>query len=119
MTGDDFILYIKDKINKNERLKDSIDGKLVFGMIGLSSEAGEVMDILKKKMFYPNISGHCYNDKFNDSLRDELADTMYHAAIILECLGDSFEDIFDRCKTQADAKGNFNERGYWRDKFKS
>lgn len=76
------------------------DYHLVHAGMGLCTEAGEYMDVLKK---------HVYYDKpFNSvELAEELGDILWYVAIAADALGISMEEIADKNirKLQARYKG--------------
>ncbi|MBD3362513.1 hypothetical protein GF362_02230 [Candidatus Dojkabacteria bacterium] len=69
--------------NPDERAKN-----LLHGSIGISTEAGELLDHMKK---------HIYQDRDLDvvNIKEELGDIMWYMAIILRALNLDFEEILD------------------------
>ena len=63
--------------------------RLLHAAIGINTEAGEVIDLVKKQAFY---------GKQVDRLKfiDELGDLMWYTALALDSLGGSFEEVFER-----------------------
>lgn len=97
----DGIKYQKLAMRTNDglntaRLLNSIDvddlpftfdtGDLLNGALGLSGEAGEVADMIKKHIFH----GHALN---TDELVKELGDVLWYVALIAETIGKSLDTI--------------------------
>jgi NTP pyrophosphatase (non-canonical NTP hydrolase) len=89
--------YIKDAIktestdfkSMDERLsKDGLKRLLHAGM-GLSTEAGEFLDALKKHIFYGKEL-----DRVN--LAEEMGDVFWYCAIVASELGINFEEVMDK-----------------------
>lgn len=88
--------YIKSAISTESRDFDSIKNRmsevsnqrLLHAGIGLASEAGEVLDALKKHVFYG-----AELDRVN--LSEEVGDIFWHCALIADELGVSFSDIME------------------------
>lgn len=97
--------YIKDAIKTeatnfeamNERLMNDGTKRLLHAGIGLSTEAGEVLDALKKHIFYGKEL-----DKVN--LAEELGDLFWYMAILADELGIEFESVMDRNITKLKAR---------------
>jgi len=62
--------------------------RLLHAGIGLATEAGETLDALKKHVFYGQEL-----DKGN--LAEEIGDTTWYLAIVLDVLGMTFEEIME------------------------
>lgn len=60
--------------------------RLLNGVMGLNGEAGEAIDIVKKKMF----QGHKLD---RDKLIEELGDSLWYLALCADAMGISLEDI--------------------------
>ena len=62
--------------------------RLTHAAMGMSTEANECLDILKKHLYYGKKldKGH---------LLEEIGDTLWYAAIALDALGLSFENVFE------------------------
>jgi NTP pyrophosphatase (non-canonical NTP hydrolase) len=60
--------------------------KLLHACMGISTEAGELLDVMKKYLAYGRII-----DRVN--LAEECGDVLWYVAIILRTLGLSFEDV--------------------------
>ncbi|EQC46454.1 MazG nucleotide pyrophosphohydrolase domain protein [Bacteriovorax sp. BSW11_IV] len=97
--------YIKDAIKTeatnfeamNERLMNDGTKRLLHAGIGISTEAGEVLDALKKHIFYGKEL-----DKVN--LAEELGDLFWYMAILADELGIEFESVMDRNITKLKAR---------------
>ncbi|MFN5538469.1 MAG: nucleoside triphosphate pyrophosphohydrolase family protein [Candidatus Melainabacteria bacterium] len=88
--------YIKNAIvteSKNYAVvKDRFDEKnirLLHALMGLTTEAGESLDALKKHLFYGKPL-----DEVN--LKEEMGDLFWYLAIMADTLGVSFEEIQER-----------------------
>jgi NTP pyrophosphatase (non-canonical NTP hydrolase) len=90
--------FIKNNVLKLEsknfdailsRLSDPQTIRLLHAAIGMNTEAGEVIDLLKKKAFY---------GKEVDQLKfvDEIGDLLWYMGLACDVLGVSFEEIMDR-----------------------
>ena len=88
----------------NTRLLDDGVKRLLHAGIGLSTEAGEFLDALKKHIFYGKEL-----DRVN--LAEELGDLFWYMAIVGDELGIKFEDVMDRNITKLKARygENFSE----------
>lgn len=106
--------YIKETVLKLEsknfeaimqRLQDPQAVRMLHSAIGLNTEAGEVIDLLKKKIFY---------GKEVDRLKflDELGDLVWYLGLACDVLGTSFEELMDRNNAKLMARyseGKFSE----------
>ena len=73
----------------NERLMDDGTKRLLHAGIGLSTEAGEFLDALKKHIFYGKEL-----DKVN--LAEEMGDMFWYMAIVADELGFEFEEVMEK-----------------------
>lgn len=97
--------YIKDAVRTesrnfeamNERLNDDGLKRLLHAGIGLSTEAGEFLDALKKHIFYGKEL-----DKVN--LAEEMGDLFWYMAIVADELGFEFEEVMERNITKLKAR---------------
>ena len=73
----------------SSRLKDKRALRLLHGSCGIATEAGELLDAMKKHIFY---------GKEVDTVNvvEEVGDLMWYIAIILDELGVEFEDVMDK-----------------------
>lgn len=61
---------------------------LMHGVMGICGEAGEIMELVKKYVFY--------NKSFDiDALKEELGDLLWYMAQICEAGGFTFEELMD------------------------
>ncbi len=82
------------------RLDSPMKHDLIHGAMGVSTEANELLDMVKKHVFYgkpldiPN-------------LIEEVGDTLWYCALLLEASGSSFDEAQDKVikKLQARYKG--------------
>lgn len=89
--------YIQDAIKTestnfqamDERLSDKGLKRLLHAGIGLSTEAGEFLDALKKHIFYGKEL-----DRVN--LAEEMGDLFWYSALIADELGVDFESVMER-----------------------
>lgn len=101
--------YIKDATRTestnftamNERLNDDGLKRLLHAGIGLSTEAGEFLDALKKHIFYGKEL-----DKVN--LAEEMGDLFWYMAIVADELGFEFEEVME--KNIAKLKARYGEK---------
>jgi NTP pyrophosphatase (non-canonical NTP hydrolase) len=73
----------------SSRLKDKRTLRLLHGSCGIATEAGELLDALKKHIFY---------GKEIDTVNvvEEVGDLMWYCAIILDELDVEFEDVMEK-----------------------
>lgn len=76
----------KDFAGVTSRLSTESSIRLLHGAVGIASESGELMDAVKKHIFYGKTL-----DTAN--LKEELGDLFYYMGLIAHELGMSFEDI--------------------------
>ncbi len=71
------------------RLKDKRTLRLLHGSCGIATEAGELLDALKKHIFY---------GKETDTVNivEEVGDLMWYCAIILDELGVEFDEVMEK-----------------------
>lgn len=82
-------LCTDDKYKFKDRI-DVLSGDvaILHATMGISTEAGELLDVMKKYLAYGRII-----DRVN--LAEECGDVLWYVAIILRELGLSFEDVMD------------------------
>ena len=73
----------------DERLSSDGLKRLLHAGMGLSTEAGEFLDALKKHIFYGKEL-----DRVN--LAEEMGDVFWYCAIVASELGINFEDVMDK-----------------------
>jgi NTP pyrophosphatase (non-canonical NTP hydrolase) len=71
---------------ESPKMYDNVNINTLHGVIGLTGEAGELIDCIKKAMFY----GHEL-DKVN--IKEELGDCLWYIAQILRSEGWSFDEV--------------------------
>lgn len=89
--------YIQDAIKTEsddfsaigQRLQEKGNIRLLHGAIGLTTEAGEFIDALKKSIFYGKEL-----DRVN--LAEELGDMFWYMAIVADELGVNFESVMTK-----------------------
>ncbi len=79
----------KDFNSISSRLKDKRALRLLHGSCGIATEAGELLDAMKKHIFY---------GKEIDTVNivEEIGDLMWYSAIILDELGVEFEQVMEK-----------------------
>ncbi len=63
--------------------------RLLHGAMGLATEAGEFLSPIKAHIYYGR-------ELDETNLREELGDIMWYMAVICDCLGVDFEEIWER-----------------------
>ena len=73
----------------SSRLKDKRALRLLHGSCGIATEAGELLDAMKKHIFY---------GKEIDTVNivEEIGDLMWYSAILLDELGVEFEEVMEK-----------------------
>jgi NTP pyrophosphatase (non-canonical NTP hydrolase) len=80
--------YIKESARTDNTTVYSIPVEVEHGAMGISTEAGEIMDIVKKAVFYSvQIK--------KEHLQEELGDLLWYVACILRYYGWTFEEIME------------------------
>lgn len=94
----------KDYTPASERLAGQGIPRILHASLGLSTEAAEVMDAVKKHLFYGKPL-----DRVN--LMEEAGDIFWYLAILCDELGVSFEDVMARnvAKLQSRYHDKFSE----------
>jgi hypothetical protein len=83
---EDALVTEADPCDALERLKDIKVIRLLHAAMGLSTEANEFLDVLKKYIFYGKPI-----DEVN--LKEELGDGNWYEAIALDAMGEKFEFV--------------------------
>lgn len=80
--------------------------RLLHGATGVVTEAGELMDALKKHIYYG-----AELDKTN--VKEEIGDLLWYVGILCDTLGLTFEEVFETniAKLKARYGDKFNETG--------
>ncbi|HOW16870.1 MAG TPA: nucleoside triphosphate pyrophosphohydrolase family protein [bacterium] len=90
----------------SSRLKDKRALRLLHGSCGIATEAGELLDTMKKHIFY---------GKEIDTVNivEEIGDLMWYSAILLDELGVEFEEVMEKNinKLKARYGDKFTETG--------
>ncbi len=84
MTNEEFEKACMRTFNKGLTEKEA----LCMSALGLTGEAGEVADVIKKAMFH----GHELNKQ---DLLKELSDCAWYLAVLSQLLGSSLGEVFD------------------------
>jgi NTP pyrophosphatase (non-canonical NTP hydrolase) len=66
----------------------TVNNRILHGAIGIGTEAGEVLDAIKKSMFY----GRSLNLV---NLKEELGDLLWYMGLIADEIGTTFEQLMD------------------------
>ena len=76
----------KDYEASTKRIAEEGNARLLHAAMGLSTESSEVLDILKKHLFYGK-------DLDTAHLKEEVGDVLWYMAIILDKFGWSIDEI--------------------------
>lgn len=83
--------YIKNALRTNTGLKVNITAAnedLLHGVLGLTTETGELVDIVKRHLFY--------GEPLNMShLKEEIGDKFWYLAVLCEWAGFTFEECME------------------------
>jgi NTP pyrophosphatase (non-canonical NTP hydrolase) len=74
---------VNDRLQHNEFLL-----KLMHGSIGLTGEAGEVADLVKKTLIYGR-------ELDQEKLKKECGDVLWYMAVLLDAVGSSFNEVME------------------------
>lgn len=92
MTGKEYQKWAltKDREDYRQLAVRLVDDKTKYqqlhAALGLSGEVGELVDALKKSIFY--------NRPLDvENVKEEVGDMLWYAAILLESIGSSFEEV--------------------------
>lgn len=77
----------QERVLKTWSSESDYSEQLMHAAMGLSGEAGELLDLVKKGLFKPNYS------LSRDDLVDELGDCLYYLAVASSLLGISIEEL--------------------------
>lgn len=85
--------------------KESYQLRLLHGALGAAGEVGELVDAIKKHVFY-NKSLDIVN------VKEEIGDTLWYFSILLEHIGSSFEEVMqlNHDKLEKRFPGGFTEK---------
>ncbi len=84
----EYLVLSEKTLSQHFDIKDEKEQKMFHAVIGLSTEANELLDQFKKHVFYKREL-----DLVN--LKEELGDVMWYIAILLRELDVKFEDVLD------------------------
>lgn len=87
MSNDEFEAMVKYLANSNASI--SLKDILYYNVSGMTSDAGEVLDVLKKYFYYKNID----KDALYLHLAEELSDVLHWLQATCNALGFSLNDI--------------------------
>jgi len=87
-----------------QRITEGTNGQLLHGALGISGEAGELLDAVKKTIMYGKPL-----DKAN--VLEELGDIAWYMAIALEAVGSDFSEVMSLNQAKLDKRypGGFTE----------
>ena len=84
--------YIKNVLRSESPSFDIIDTRILHGVIGCCTEAGELLEAVRQSMFYEG-----YLDKVN--LKEEVGDMLWYIGVILDACHLKFEVLTDKNTT--------------------
>jgi NTP pyrophosphatase (non-canonical NTP hydrolase) len=88
MTPEDY----QNEANRTESIIDKIEGydktRLIHGMLGLTSESGEIADTLKRWLYYSQPLDE-------DNLKEEIGDLLWYVALLCNTLGIQMSDCME------------------------
>ncbi len=76
-------------VNDGFFVNDIFTQRILHAVMGLSGESGELLDSLKKTIFYGK-------ELDLENIEEELGDILFYIAILLRELNLSFEELFDQ-----------------------
>jgi len=79
----------KDYNGMLRRIETVDNIRLLHGGMGISTEAGELLDALKKHIFYGKKLDYV-------NISEELGDILYYISICMNVLGISFEEVMEK-----------------------
>jgi NTP pyrophosphatase (non-canonical NTP hydrolase) len=92
-TFKNYIENVKRTENRDfESIKSRINDhtiRLQHGAYGVSTEAGEILDMLKKHIYYGKPIDYT-------NIEEEIGDALYYCALMLDEIDVSFEDVMDK-----------------------
>jgi NTP pyrophosphatase (non-canonical NTP hydrolase) len=86
VTFEEYIVNVKRSESPSFQ---NIDPRILHGVIGCCTEAGELLDSVKKSLFYNR-----QLDLVN--VEEELGDLLWYVALIVDACGFNFETILDK-----------------------
>lgn len=87
-----------------ERIATGSAGQLLHGALGLSGESGELLDAVKKHIFYGK-------ELDRTNVIEEAGDALWYLSLVLESVGSSFEEAMqlNQDKLEKRYPGGFTE----------
>ena len=70
--------------------KTMYDYDVLFAAMGISGEAGELLDAIKKQIFHNRWEN---NNEFIDKIADELGDVLWYCAAMCDAMGVTMETV--------------------------
>lgn len=86
MRFDEYIKNVKRTESPNFAVADP---RLLHGAIGCCTEAGELLDAVKKCLFYNRVLDHI-------NIEEEIGDLMWYVALVVDACGFDFDSILDK-----------------------
>ncbi len=84
----DMKTYVSEALKTESGIRDDRDSRLLHGAMGCVTEAGELIDALKKHIYYGR-------DLDEVNLKEEMGDMLWYMAILCDVLGTSFDELTD------------------------
>lgn len=81
--------YFKNVKRTESPSISTVNNRILHGAIGIGTEAGKVLDAVKKSMFY----GRALN---TENILEELGDLLWYMGLIAGEIGVTFEQLMDR-----------------------
>lgn len=78
--------YIKEAIKTESHEREIVNHRVLHGAIGVCTESGELLDAVKKAIFYKADLDHV-------NIKEEIGDIFWYLAILCDHFGWSFEEI--------------------------
>lgn len=80
---------LKDLNPVSSRVQSQSTGTLLHAVIGISGESGELIDAVKKHVFYGK-------DLDVNNVKEELGDILFYVGMACNALGISMDDVLDQ-----------------------
>jgi len=78
-----------DFVGISNRCRDEMTLRILHGVCGIANESGEIMEAVKKYLFYGKPLD-------NTNLVEELGDLLWYIGITIDALGSSFEEVMEK-----------------------
>jgi len=85
-------------------LKIGHEDKYIFGAMGLASEVGEILDVVKKQIFHSG--GNMADAATKENLLLELGDALWYITYLTLVSGVSLKDVIEKNKEKLQARIN-------------